>query len=531
MTNYSTLVREEPYPYDRLMIHEQYRVAALSSPGKIAVIGHHGTLTYGQLSTEASRLALEIRRLGATDGDRIAVYMPNGIEAAVAIWAVWEAGCVLVPLHAAARKDALLPILEQAEPQMIIADNELASVLGSLIDANDGIKRIVVWCRNADSPPRISDLVVPWPPANQQVAVSTPLPASRRDENSLAALIFTSGSTGPPKGVMLSHANMQAAMTAVNAYLKLCADDVIYTPLSLASSYGLYQLVLGLAIGATVVLDRTFAFPAHSMSLAAKEKATVFAGVPTMYAWMVSTPTLEQFDLSTLRILTSAAAALPTQHARQICERLPNSSLYIMYGQTECKRISYLDPADIELKPGSVGRGMPYQQHAIINDEGLPVEVGEVGELVVRGPHVMLGYWRNPDATAQKLRPIAGREGNWLHTGDLFRVDADGYLNFVGRHDDILMVGGNKVSPAHVEDILCQMPEVLEAAVTSMPDLLWGEAVKAHLVWRPGKACTSDAVIRFCKPRLPGYMVPKAVVFVSALPKTESGKVKKRDLT
>jgi acyl-coenzyme A synthetase/AMP-(fatty) acid ligase len=249
-----------------------------------------------------------------------------------------------------------------------------------------------------------------------------------------------------------------------------------------------------------------------------------------MYAWMVNSAVLSQCDLASVRILTSAAAALPVEHARRLRERLPGARLFVMYGQTECKRITYLDPDDVERKAGSVGRGMPYQEHAVVDDVGQPVSAEEIGELVVQGPHVMQGYWRDRVKTEQKLRPIAGRTGAWLHTDDLFRVDAEGYLYFVGRKDDILKVGGHKVSPHEVEEVLCQMPEIFEAAVVGVPDELWGQVARAHVVLREGATYDAAAIVLFCKARLPAFMVPKSVVLEKSLPKTESGKIKKRDL-
>ena len=512
------------------MLHDLFRAAAASNPEKTAIVGHAGRLSYRQLAGEALRLARELRRLGAQDGDRVAVLMANSAEAAVAIWAVLEAGCILVPLHAAARREALQPILRDAEPHWLIAGGELSAAFPALLEANPGISALLSWS-GAPAGDSVRDpRWVQWSLAPPGEAPVPPASTCGGDPAALAALIYTSGSTGEPKGAMLSHANMLAAIRAVNAYLQVVPADVVYSALPLSSSYGLYQLVLGLAVGATVVLDRSFAFPAHSLALIAAEKATVFAGVPTMYAWLATTPTLDQYDLSPLRILTSAAAALPLEHARRVRERLPNARLFVMYGQTECKRISYLEPDDFERKPGSVGRGMPYQEHRVVDESGQPVPPGAIGELVVRGPHVMTGYWRNEAATARKLRPIAGSPEPWMHTDDLFRIDEEGYLFFIGRRDDILKIGGHKVSPREVEEVLCQMPEVMEAAVTGMPDADWGEAAKAHVVLKDGANCDAEAVLRFCRARLRGFMVPKAVVFVGDLPKTESGKVKKREL-
>lgn len=497
---------------------------------RTAVTGHSGRLTYGQLEFEVDRLADELRRLGARPGDRVGMLLANSVEAAVTCWAILEAGCVAVPLHAGARIDGLRPVLADAEPRWLVAGGEQAALFPALLDGPPRLEGLFAWNWPPDSPPAPDARIRPWKLSGEATPPDPRPRATGGDPNDLAALIYTSGTTGEPKGAMLSHHNMAAGLRAVNAYLAVQSTDVVYAVLPLSSSYGLYQLVLGLAVGARVVLDRSFAFPARSIALMAAERATVFAGVPTMFAWMATTPVLEQHDLASLRILTSAAAALPIEHANRVRERLPNAKLYVMYGQTECKRITYLDPDDLGRKPGSVGRGMPFQQHAVVDETGVPVAPGEIGELVVRGPHVMRGYWRKPEATAHKLRPIAGSDEPWLHTDDLFRLDEDGYLFFVGRRDDVLKVGGHKVSPREIEDVLCQMPAVREAAVVGMADDLWGQAARAHIVLRDGVTATEEDVIRFCKARLRPYMVPKSVVFEKDLPRTESGKVRKRSL-
>lgn len=510
----------------RPMLHQLFHAAACVHADKTAVVAHGRRLGYGQLQAEARRLAGALRERGARPGDRVGMLLANSAEAAVTAWAVLEAGCVLVPLHAASRKDALQPVLRDAEPRWVVSSGELSASFAAIRETLPGLEALVVW-----APRSLDEGVLAWNfPESIAPASGAPTLPAAATPGDLAALIYTSGSTGEPKGVMLSHASMCAAVRAVNAYLRLESRDVVYSPLPLSSSYGLYQLVSGLCLGATVVLDRSFAFPARSLALLAAERATVFAGVPTMYAWLAAAPGLDAHDLSSLRIMTSAAASLPLEHGRRVRERLPQARLFVMYGQTECKRITYLEPEDFERKPGSVGRGMPYQELAVVDETGVRVPAGTTGELVVRGPHLMQGYWRKPEASAHKLRPIAGEEGPWLHTDDLFRVDEDGYLFFVGRKDDILKVGGNKVSPREIEEVLVQLEGVREAAVIGMPDEAWGQATKAYLVLRDGAALTAEDVTRFCTPRMRGFMVPKAVVFVRDLPKTESGKVKKREL-
>ncbi|MCP5327323.1 MAG: acyl--CoA ligase [Sinobacteraceae bacterium] len=510
------------------MLHQLFRAAACLHSGKTAVVAHGRRLDYQALVHEAARLAALLRARGAQPGDRVGMLLANSAEAAVTVWAVLEAGCVLVPLHAASRKDALQPVLRDAELRWVVSAGELSASFAMLREALPTLTGLIVWAPRGGT----VDGQIAW---NFDASAALPAPGALRlppgdDPEALATLIYTSGSTGEPKGVMLSHANMCAAVRAVNAYLRLESSDVLYSPLPLSSSYGLYQLILGLSLGATVVLDRSFAFPVRSLELLARERATVLAGVPTMYAWLAAAPGLQAHDLSSLRILTSAAASLPLQHARRVRERLPQARLFVMYGQTECKRISYLDPDDFERKPGSVGRGMPFQEHLVVDETGAPVPAGGTGELVVRGPHVTQGYWRRPEESTYKLRPLVAGGESWLHTGDLFRIDADGFLWFVGRQDDILKVGGNKVSPREVEEVLCQLEGVREAAVIGMPDEAWGQAVKAYIVRDGTVQLTAAEVVRFCSARLRGFMVPKAVMFIRDLPKTESGKIKKREL-
>jgi long-chain acyl-CoA synthetase len=389
----------------------------------------------------------------------------------------------MVPLHAALKGDALRATLEDADPHWIMA-----------------------------SP----DVITPR------------APTSDAESADLAALIYTSGSTGEPKGVMQTHANMAAAIRMVNGYLQINDRDIIHSALPLSSSYGLYQLLLGLAVGATVLLDRSFAFPASCLAIAARERATVMAAVPTMLGWMAQSPLLDRHDLGSLRMITSAAAALPPAQALQLRRRLPQARLFVMYGQTECKRISYLDPDDLQLHADSVGRGIIGQEHRVIDANGDPVAPGEVGELIVRGPHVMRGYWRKPGETADKLRVLGADDKPWMFTGDAFTVDDQGFLRFAGRRDEIMKIGGHKVSPAEIENVLCQIPDVLEAAVVGIPDQQWGQVAAAFVVKTADSTLTADDLKRHCSQLLRGYMVPRVFSFQSSLPKTASGKILKR---
>jgi acyl-CoA synthetase (AMP-forming)/AMP-acid ligase II len=327
---------------------------------------------------------------------------------------------------------------------------------------------------------------------------------------------------------MLSHDNMRAAWRSVQAYLHLREDDVIGLALPMTFSYGLYHVIMGLGLGATIVIERSVAFPVKLLQRFAAERVTVFPGVPTLFASLLGQD-LAAYDLGALRIATNAAAALPIAHLQRLRQAWPQMRFFAMYGLTECKRASYLAPEDIDARPASVGRGMPFQRHWLVDEDGRDVTVGGVGQLVVAGPHVMQGYWRRPGESAEKLRPAPDGTPA-LYTGDIFRSDADGYLYFVSRSDDIIKSRGEKVSPVEVEHAICGLPGVIDAAVVGVPDELLGEAVQAYVRIATGVQLTERDVIRHCLATLESFMAPKRVVFVEELPITDSGKVQRSGL-
>jgi acyl-CoA synthetase (AMP-forming)/AMP-acid ligase II len=468
------------------MLQDLFRAASVINPSKVAVVDASRRLSYGELRRDAEAFSRQLQELGAQLGDRVAVQLPNSVDAAVALWGALEAGCVIVPIQAGLKPDALAKVMTDADPHWVVQ-------------------------KGSEITPRHT--------------------TCDEDSRKLAALIYTSGSMGEPKGVMLTHANMNSAIQMVNGYLQITPEDVIYSALPLSSSYGLYQLLLGLAIGATITLDRSFSFPAACLAFASKERATVMATVPTILGWMAQSRLLDQHDLRSLRILTSAGAALPSAQALLIRERLPWTRLFVMYGQTECKRISWLDPAELALHSESVGKGLAGQEHRVVDQMHQAVAPGVVGELIVRGQHVMQGYWRKPELTAAKIRHAADGGLPWMHTGDAFTVDNQGYLYFHGRMDEVLKIGGNKVCPYEIELCLARMEGVREVAVIGIPDDQWGEAAAAFIVRNPASPLEMDDVKRHCSKNLRGFMVPRLIRFVDELPKTAAGKISKKAIS
>jgi long-chain acyl-CoA synthetase len=511
-----------------MLAHHFVYAMAERRPDKTALIDGDRRLSYAALADAARRLAGTLQARGVGRGERVLLLLPNGAELVIAILAVLDAGAAFVPVHPQTKPPKLAYLLRDTEAAGLIAHASTAPTFTrALAEAGSGL-RLLVLAGGGEPPAGVSALTFDDATAGKDRA---------RDPGTidldLAAIIYTSGTTGQPKGVMLAHRNMVSATRSVAAYLPLVEDDVIACVLPMCFSYGLYQPLLAANVGATVLIESGFTFPSRVLEDVERERATVLPAVPAIYATLLGLPNLERFDLSRLRLMTNAAAALPVSTLQDVARRFPAVRFFSMYGQTECKRITYLDPDQVAERPASVGRGMPNQELFLADGGGQLVraQAGQAsGELVVRGSHVMMGYWRKPEETAGKLRDGLYPGEKVLYTGDLFRTDAEGYLYFVARKDDIIKSRGEKVSPREVEDALHELPGVMLAAVIGVPDPLLGEAVKAFIVCAPDATLTAKDVMKHCLARLENYMVPKHVSFVSALPMTASGKVNKSEL-
>lgn len=496
-----------------------FLIAAARLPDKAALVCGDERLSYAELLRRVAGFAEALQESGLQRGDRVLLMLDNGIELVVAMQAALLLGAVIVPVSPLTRADKLRYLLADTEAVALVTQATLAPIWQAVLPQAPALRS--VWVAG---PHDVDEGRCRAWPAEADVG----LPGMSIDGQDLAAIIYTSGTTGQPKGVMLSHGNMRAAWRSVQAYLHLREDDVIGLALPMTFSYGLYHVIMGLGLGATIVIERSVAFPVKLLQRWAAERVTVFPGVPTLFASLLGQD-LSAYDLGALRIATNAAAALPTAHLVRLRQAWPQMRFFAMYGLTECKRASYLAPEDIDARPGSVGRGMPFQRHWLVDEDGRDVTVGGVGQLVVAGPHVMQGYWRRPAESAEKLRPAPDGTPA-LYTGDIFRADADGYLYFVSRSDDIIKSRGEKVSPVEVEHAICKLPGVIDAAVVGVPDELLGEAVQAYVRIAPGVQLTEREVIRHCLASLESYMAPKRVVFVDELPVTDSGKVRRSGL-
>jgi acyl-CoA synthetase (AMP-forming)/AMP-acid ligase II len=433
------------------------------------------------------------------------------------------AGGVFVPLDPGIKRDKLAFVLGDCGVRAMIAASSRADEVVPALHSAPGVDT-VIWTDTAP-PARNGDRSLP------EIAATEPVLRSPRViDADLACVMYTSGSTGRPKGVMLPHRTIWHNTWSIATYLGNRSDDVVMCLLPLSFSYGLFQVLVAARVGHTVVLERSFAFPADALRRMAELRVTGLPGVPTIFATIIRLAPFPALDLTAIRYLTNAAAALPPAHARRLAEIFPSARVYAMYGQTECTRISYLDPDRILEKPGSVGRAIPNTEAYVVDAEGRRASPGEVGELVVRGSSLMRGYWGDPVTTARALRDGDVPGEKVLYTGDRFRTDDEGDLHFVGRVDDIFKSKGEKIAPQAIENVLYELDAVAEAAVLGVPDDIDGMAIKAVIVTREGAALTEADIRAHCRRRLERYMVPTIVELRAALPKTESGKIKKAAL-
>lgn len=511
-----------------MLVHHSLKRTLVTHASKTALVCGAERYTYAQVGEGVARLATFLQRSGVRRGDRVVLFLENGFEAVVAIYAVLTIGALFMPVNPLTKRDKLSFLLADARPGVMIAARHLRDAYEHALERNASVHTVIVagegnGHNSVAGRPMVRFAEILASPADEPAVAGT-------IDQDLAAIIYTSGSTGDPKGVMLTHHNMVSAEESVLAYLPLRADDVILCVLPLAFGYGLYHVLMGFKLGATVVLERSFAFPVKTLEVMAHERVTVFPGVPTVFATLLNLSVLPKYDLGSLRIVTNAGAALTVQHIEAIRRLLPHVQLYSMYGQTECKRASYLPPEELGRRPTSVGRGMPNQEHWLVDESGNRLPNSSQGELVVRGSHVMRGYWDKPEETARKLRPGPYPGETVLYTGDVFRTDSEGYLYFVCRKDDMIKSRGEMVSPREVENVLYHLEGVLEAAVIGVPDDALGAAVKAFLVLKPGYRYTEREVVRHCLAQLESFMAPKQVVFTDGLPKTDNGKIRKTEL-
>jgi acyl-CoA ligase (AMP-forming) (exosortase A-associated) len=508
------------------LIHHMLQTNAERFPDKEALVDKAVRLTFADANRQVTAIANGLREAGIGRGDRVGIYLDTSVCLSLAIFAVSRAGAVFVPINGLLFPQQVAHIARDCQMTGLISTGAKLASLNAILAEVPSL-RCLVATDDANNE-------IAGPVHSIREFLDARVPGQWRDwgiGKDLAAILYTSGSTGKPKGVMLSHEQVMAGSSIVSDYLGITSDERIVGVLPLSFDAGLNQLMTAMQQGGTYV-PMTFTFAREIVRTLRSERITGMAGVPTLWSLMSqSSSSLDKTPLPELRYITNTGGRMPLTVLKSLRETLANTRIFLMYGLTEAFRSTYLPPEELDRRPESMGKAIPNTEILVVNEQGQPCKPGEVGELVHRGPTVSMGYWGQPEVTARVLRPhpfAAAELGDTervCYSGDLVRMDEDGFLYFVGRRDNMIKSSGFRISPTEVEEVLFQSGLVSGAAVIGIPDGSLGHWIKAFVTPRDGESVDAQTLLAFCAERMPRYMVPKEVQVLTALPKTSSGKI------
>jgi acyl-CoA ligase (AMP-forming) (exosortase A-associated) len=508
------------------LIHDSIFDSAARTPDAEALVYGAQRCTYRTLAGQVTAMAALLLARGLQPGERVAVYMEKRIENVAAMFGASAAGCVFVPVNPLLKPEQVAYILADCSVRLLVTTPERLAQLSPVLAACPALQAVLVTEGALASTPAGTPgpQVLAWNALHTAPAGHLP---HRRIDTDMAAILYTSGSTGAPKGVVLSHRNMVAGAASVADYLGMTASDRLLAVLPLSFDYGLSQLTTAFLRGASVVL-MNYLFPKDIVAAVREHRITGLAAVPPL--WIALARLAWPADTS-LRFITNSGGAMPVVTVEALQQALPHTAIFLMYGLTEAFRSTYLPPAEVARRPGSIGRAIPNSEVLVVRPDGTLCDADEPGELVHRGALVALGYWNDAARTALRFRPAPGQDPALplpemaVWSGDTVRRDADGFLYFVGRSDEMIKVSGYRISPTEVESVLHATGLVSEVAVFGVDDATLGQAIVAVAVADPGLVDRA-ALLAECKRRLPAYMVPAQIVLrTEALPRNPNGKI------
>jgi long-chain acyl-CoA synthetase len=508
-----------------MLVHEFLEQTVAKTPNKEALIFQNRRLTYLEIENFANALGNALLELGLQKLDRVAIYLENSVESVVSIFGILKAGGIFLIINPQTKPRKLSYILHDCQVRFLITDSKL---IANYQDIEPDLQIISVDPTQSSVNENENTInYYFWDLIDRS---STQRPLNTGIDMDLCSLIYTSGSTGKPKGVMLTHLNMLSAANSIVEYLENTCADIILNYLPLSFDYGLYNLLMPFKFGGTVVLEKSFIYPFQLIGLASQEKVTGLPLIPTIISIFLQVKNLEQYNFAHLRYITSTGQTFPANHLLRLSELCPHTKIYSMYGLTECKRVLYLPPDQILIRPTSVGKAMPNTEAYLVDQHDQKIsQPGVAGELIVRGSNVMQGYWNLPAETAKTLT-VNNQGEKILRTNDLFKMDAAGYFYFVARKDDLIKTGGEQVSPKEIEDILSGLVGVKEIAVFGVAHDFLGQAIKISLVLVAASKLTVADILAYCSLHLEKHMIPKYVEICQELPKTSTGKINRKQL-
>lgn len=510
-----------------LNLVEKVRQQALEQPEKTAYHFMGKNTSYSEFEQTVGRFAKALQDMGVEKGDHVALLLGNTPHFLISLYSAMRIGATVIPINPIYTPDEISYIVQNGDVKVVIALDMLLPLVDKGVQVFTKVEKYIICETAADTGEKVAALS---DSAKEKTVLFTALlkmtegtaePVSlEADDN--AVILYTSGTTGYPKGAILTHGNLYSNARDVGTYLKITATDRVIATLPVFHVFALTVVVNApLLQGATILLAPRFS-PAEIFELAKAQEATVFAGVPTMYNFLYQFAEGDVAAFKTLRLAISGGASLPVALLHNFEEKF-NVRISEGYGLSEASPVTCFNPLDRERKPGSIGQSIVNVENKVVDPEGNEVPVGEVGELIVRGPNVMKGYYKMPEETAVTI------QDGWLYTGDLAKKDEEGYFYIVDRKKDMVIVGGYNVYPREVEEVLYAHPHVVEAAVIGLPDPDFGEAVHAYVVLKDTSIAVEE-LKQYCAEHIAKYKVPKVIEIIDELPKNTTGKILRRSL-
>ena len=464
------------------------------------LLGSKETISFKKLYSDSLKIASYLKnKIG--DGQNVLLISPNSVFFMTAYLGILKSGNTCIPTNFAIEQSNLDYILNTTESKIIFTTKSLKSK----VTFDQNIELI-----DEDEFSQILE--------NQSISNSS----SSFDENKVAEIIFTSGSTGEPKGVMISHKNIIANTDSIVEYLKLGQNDIMLVVLPFYYCYGLSLLHTHLKVGGSIVLNNNFIFLGSVINDLKKYKCTGFAGVPSHFQILLKkSQSFKTIEFTDLKYVTQAGGKLHAVFIRDFVRSFPKTEFWVMYGQTEATaRLSYLPPEFVKTKDTSIGKAIPGVEFKIVNDKGEEISIGEEGELLAKGENIMLGYYKDEKGTNNALK------NGWLHTGDMAKVDEEGFYYLVARKKEIIKVGGKRVSPKEIEEVILSIPEVVDCTIEGIDDELLGEAIQATIVLstKMDEAMVKEKILKKCSENLSSYKIPQKVNFETTLKISSTGK-------
>lgn len=512
------------------LLHELILRAAQNTPHASALRYQHEDLSYAALALAVQSAGQLFLAQGIQRGERIAVYLEKRPETVAALYGASYCGAVFVPVNPLLKADQVGHILRDCNVRLLVTSKERLDALRDVLATCPDLKRVLVIGLSEDSLSGNLPLI-PW-----QTSFTGARAPYRIIDSDVAAILYTSGSTGKPKGVVLSHRNMVAGARSVAQYLENNADDAILSVLPLSFDYGLSQLSTAFLTGACALL-MNYLLPRDIVKAVERYAITGLAAVPPLWI-QLSQLEWPEGAKQRLRYITNSGGAMPLATIDALRRALPKTKIFLMYGLTEAFRSTYLDPSELERRPDSMGKAIPNAEILIVREDGTPCAANEPGELVHRGVLVALGYWNDPEKTAQRFKPAPNQETALpfpemaVWSGDTVRRDEEGFLYFMGRRDDMIKTSGYRVSPSEVEEVAYHHHAVAEAVALGVPHTVLGQAIVLVVVAKSGESLDMEALVGICKQNLPAFMVPQRIeLWQGSLPRNANGKIDRKLLT